>query len=200
MKRLIVLATLGLLFAACGGDTSEGDSPDTTAAPTADTTTAPASDDEPAASTTVPPDDGEDSTSVEGVGVGTVTIGDETFEFGDLGQPGLQCDPEAFGVGFLAALQSTDGNDGTLSVGIPFPGEEETAGIMPQLLVSIGDLDWMANEELAAEQEITGSSQVDSYEIDGNTISGTATFAERNSQFSGDLVVETGTFEVTCAG
>ena len=59
----------------------------------------------------------------------------------------------------------------------------------------------MANQEKAELNGIpAGSSQVDSYEIDGDTITGTATFYEVNSSYGdGDLIVEQGTFEVTCS-
>ena len=210
MKRLTLLAVVVLVVAACGGG-SGGDSTvstasggtETTAAAGTDITAAPSPDDtDPAATTTAPPDDG--GGAVEGAGIGTATIAGVTYEFGDLGRPGLQCMPSSFGVAFLAALDATDGRGGAIVVGIPFEGEEDTAGILPELGVSGDDLEWMANEARAAEQGIpAGSSQVDSYEINGNTISGSATFVEVNSTYgasAADFVVETGTFEVTCAG
>lgn len=43
-----------------------------------------------------------------------------------------------------------------------------------------------------------GMSQVDSVEIDGQTVHGTATFLRQNSLFSGDVETATGTFEATC--
>lgn len=203
MRRLALLSVLALLIAACGGDSGD-DTAATQADTGSDTTTAQESDPESESpDTTAAPSGGDDdgsSSDVDGIGVGTVTIGGETFEFGDAGQPGLQCMPEAFGVAFLAALQRTDG-DGGINLGIPFPGEEDTAGIMPELQVSADDAEWFANEEWAAERDIpAGSSQVDSYEIDGNTIRGTATFYNRDSQFGEPEEIETGTFEVTCAG
>lgn len=205
MRLLVLVFGMALLIAACGGDSGD-ESSDTTVADATETTATPQSDgttgeDTPAATTTTAgqTDDGGGG-DVSGVGVGTATIAGETYEFGDIGQPGLQCMPAAFGVAFLAALQSTDGNDGVMVVGIPFPGEEETAGLLPELEVRVGDSTWLANEERAAEGDIpAGSSQVDSYEINGNTITGTATFYDRDSSFGGDLVVEEGTFELTCA-
>lgn len=203
MKRLSVLAVLILIIAACGGD-SEGDGDDTSV-PDEPATTAPQADEPDTPDATAAPagdaDDGGDAPDVEGVGVGTATIAGETYQFGDAGQPGLQCRADAFGAAFLAALQRVDGGDGVIVLGIPLPGEEDTAGILPELEVRVGDISWMANEERAAERSIpAGSSQVDSYEVEGNTISGTATFYDDDSQFTDELVVETGTFEVTCAG
>lgn len=206
MKRLALLMILGLFVAACGGDSGD-DATDTTAASGSEPTTTAvqadddAADDEPAdTATTADQGSSESSSDVEGVGVGTATIGGETFEFGDAGQPGLQCLPDAFGVAFLAALQRLDG-DGGISLGIPFPGEEDTVGSQPEIQVSADDDEWFANEEWAAERDIAaGSSQVDTYEIDGNTIRGTATFYNRDAQFGEPEEIETGTFEVTCAG
>lgn len=202
MRRLWILAIFALVLAACGGGeadpTNDTETPGTTAQGAPATTQG----NDSSSATTEAPSDGGGSSG--GVSTGTVTIGNETYEYEDTGFPGLRCDPDAFGVAFLAALQSSegavDGKIGSLVVGIPFKGEEATAGILPELSASVGDLDWQANEARAAERDIpAGSSQVDSYEIDGNTISGTATFYEENSSFSGgDLVVEKGTFEVTC--
>lgn len=213
MRLLVSIVGMALLIAACGGDSGDestdatvADATDTTAADASDTTTAPEPDDSgEATTTTTASDDGDDAGAAGGVSTGTVTVGGETYEFLDTGFPGIQCDPDAFGVAFLAGLQTeeaTDGVVGSLVVGIPFPGEEETAGLMPEVQASVGDVEWIANPEHAELNGIpAGSSQVDAYEIDGNTITGTATFYERNSSFgdAADLIVETGTFEVTCA-
>jgi hypothetical protein len=214
--RLVVLIVgMVLLIAACGGesgdetpDTDAADTPDTTAAGSADTTAAPQVEDAPAATTTTAPPaaEGEESTGGD-VSTGSATVAGETYEFLDTGFPGLQCEPSSFGVAFIAGLQSAEENNGvigSITVGIPFPGQEETAGILPAVIVSDGETEWIADPEHAELNGIpTGSSQVDSYEIDGNTISGTATFYEESSSFTGneaDLVVEQGSFEVTCTG
>ncbi|MGB8362603.1 MAG: hypothetical protein WCE80_14490 [Acidimicrobiia bacterium] len=210
MRRVLTLSLVMLLLvAACGGGSGdEGtDEPATegnggqTAATDADT------DDSGETPTTATSSaaDSDDQGSGADVSVGTVTVAGETYHFADTGFPGLQCMPSSFNVAFLAALRQVDENggelDGSLSVGIPFKGKEETAGIMPELDASVGDLEWIANPEHADLNGIpVGSSQVDSYEIDGDTITGTATFYEENSSYGdGDLVVEQGTFEVTCA-
>jgi len=210
MRRVLTLSLVMLLLvAACGGGSGDqGTDEPATEGNGGQTVTTDADTDDTGQTPTTATSSGADSddqgSSVD-VSVGTVTVAGETYHFADTGFPGLQCMPSSFNVAFLAALRQVDENggelDGSLSVGIPFKGEEETAGIMPELDASVGDLDWIANPEHADLNGIpAGSSQVDSYEIDGDTITGTATFYEENSSYGdGDLVVEQGTFEVTCA-
>lgn len=212
MRKIAMLTlAMALTLAACGGG-DEGSSDTTTTStdngqtgttqpPATDQTTQPA----PAATTTTaaPSDEGQ-SSGADG-SEGSVTIAGETYLFADTGFPGLQCMPKAFNVAFIAALRQVDENgselDGSISVGIPFPGQEETAGIVPELNVSVGDKTWIASPDHAELNSIpAGSSQVDDYEINGDTVSGTATFYDEDSSFGGgDLVVEQGTFELTCA-
>jgi len=210
-RSLILLLAAALVFAACGGSDGTGD---------AQATTSPASDDNETEATTASASDetdpttatpttgdagGETDAPAPDASVGTLTVAGETYLFADTGFPGLQCMPSAFGVAFLSGLQFVDENgeglDGSLAVNIPFKGEEETAGILPAVTGNVGDLEWIADPEHADLNSIPqGSSQVDSYEINGNTITGAATFYEENSSFGGsDLIVEQGTFEVTCA-
>lgn len=210
MRRVLALSLVTmLLVAACGGGAGD----EGTGEPASDgngdqtATTVGGGDESGQTSTTATPAStgGDDSGSGVDVSVGTVTVAGETYHYADTGFPGLQCMPSSFNVAFLAALRQVDENggelDGSLVVGIPFKGEEETAGILPELSASVGDLNWIANQEHADLNGIpAGSSQVDSYEIDGDTISGTATFYEENSSYGdGDLIVEQGTFEVTCS-
>jgi hypothetical protein len=213
VRLLALVLGMVLLVAACGGesgdetsDTSDDDSASTTVAPEPEDDTD--SGDEPATTTTTgsPDNEGGDSTGGD-VSTGSATVAGETYEFLDTGFPGLQCEPSSFGVAFIAGLQSAEENNGvigSITVGIPFPGQEETAGILPAVTVSDGETEWIADPEHAELNGIpAGSSQVDSFEIDGNSISGTATFYEEDSSFTGnegDLVVEQGSFEVTCAG
>lgn len=210
MRRPIVLVLVMFVVAACSGGAGE----ETTEDPGGPTTQAPGSDGGEAedTGTTAPTggssdDDGsggDDSGS--NTSAGLLTITGETYRFADTGFPGMQCEPSAFGVAFLAALRQVDETgaelDGGLSVGIPFPGEEETAGTLPEVTANVGEMEWVADPEHAELNGIAaGSSQIDSYEIDGNTVTGTGTFYEENSSFGdGDLMVEQGTFEVTCAG
>ena len=69
--------------------------------------------------------------------------------------------------------------------------------------VSVGDEDWVADESSdlfdMSDALQPGMSQVDSVEIDGSTVRGTATFVRELSLFVGDEPeVVTGTFEATC--
>ena len=68
--------------------------------------------------------------------------------------------------------------------------------------VDVGDEDWEAHEasDWFEQSDLLepGMSQVDSVEIDGSTVRGTATFFERSSLFAGDVETVTGTFEATC--
>ena len=69
--------------------------------------------------------------------------------------------------------------------------------------VSVGDEDWVADEASdlfdMSDALQPGMSQVDSVEIDGSTVRGTATFVRELSLFVGDEPeVVTGTFEATC--
>jgi len=207
VRRMTMFLSIGMLVAACGGDA--GDDPTETIASDSSETSAPqSSEDEQPDTTAAAPaeDDGDTADSGGDASSGTVVIAGESYEFIDNGFPGLQCMPDSFGVAFIAALQpvegEVDGVIGGLTVAVPFEGEGEVAGILPAVSISVGELEWIADEEHAELNDLpAGSSQVDSYEIDGNTISGAATFYERNSSFTGnpdDLIVETGTFEVTC--
>ncbi len=207
MRRLSTVLMAALLaLAACGGDSGSGDTQDETTVESSTAQTSGTDDTEsaPATSATVGSVDATDGPTPD-ASVGTLTVAGETYTFADTGFPGLQCMPASFNVAFLSFLMLVDENgealQGGLTVAVPFKGSEETAGILPAVSGTVGDLEWIADPEHADLNGIPqGSSQVDSYEIDGNTITGTATFYEETSSFGqGDLVVEKGTFEVTCA-
>ncbi len=203
MRRVHTLSLVTLLvLAACGGGSGDEGTGEPQSGGNGDqaTTTLAGGDDGQTSTTTAPDAGGDDQGSGVDASVGTVTVAGETYHYADTGFPGLQCMPSSFNVAFLAALRQVDESggelEGSLVVGIPFKGEEETAGILPELSASAGDLEWVANEAKAELNGIpAGSSQVDSYEIDGDTITGTATFYEVNSSYGdGDLIVEQGTY------
>ena len=62
--------------------------------------------------------------------------------------------------------------------------------------------DWVADEaDMMYEQSDIlepGMGQVDSVEIDGRTVRGTATFFRQNSLFTDEVETITGSFEATC--
>lgn len=217
-KWVSILAAVSVVVAACGGS---GDGADTGQADDVTTTQAAPSDGggEETPATTAAADESEagdagsqDPPEAAGVGTATVTIDGETHTFGDAGIAS-QCRPDFFGV-FLVTLSLT-GDDGTsrLEAGslslalLQEDADPEELDQRPEVVVSIvaTDQEWIASEEKAEEFELEpGTSQVDSYTIDGNTVTGTATFFEEDSYFavaggSADSIeTATGTFEVTC--
>lgn len=209
-----LVITVALLVAACGdsgGDEGAADPQDvTTTAPDATTTTQPSgSDDGGSTDGGGSTDDGADGDAHRA----TATIDGVTYTFADTGFPGQQCLSDFFGV-FIAALFMVDdqGNPniegGAISIAIPHEDTDRAeVDQWPEVSVNVNDpdLEWIADEKGAEEFEIEpGISQVDSYTVDGNTITGTASFYEQNSYWAvaggqaEELVTATGTFEVTC--
>jgi len=175
--------------------TEDTQAPATSAAPAA--TAAPASTATPAAAASagafVAPDFGS--------GTGSITLGDESFELA-IG-PGTGLCRDVFGI-IQAGGQVTDGRDieGEFMIP-PLDWETYTDGRYdpPSVdleITSTGDdnAHWRADAAWAEENDKVGMSQVDSYEKDGLTASGTATFAH-----AWNLQAESvqGSFEVSCA-
>lgn len=217
MRRLVALATAFLLLvvAACGGDSGDPGTDNATPPETNETDmTQPAQEDAGSDPTTPPAEDdggaGSDETSdAEGSGpsTATVTIGDETYNFSTEGAVAAQCLTDMFGI-FSVQLPMVDDNgalaDG--SVGIIALHEDtnpEEVGEVNAVEVDAGDETWVADEadELfdTSDQLEPGMGQVDSVEIDGRTVRGTATFFRQLSVVAGDEVeTMTGTFEAMC--
>lgn len=217
MRRLITLATVLLLaLAACGGDTGDsdadggGDQSETTRADT----TQPADDDGGSEETTPPAGDGGDDDSDssddsegEGPSTATVTLGDETYGFSTEGAVAAQCLTDLFGI-FSIQLPMVDDSgaqaDGSVAIVVLHEGTDpDTVGEVNSVRLDAGDETWVANEaDMMFEQSDLlepGMSQVDSVEIDGRTVRGTATFVRQGSLFGGEEVeTMTGTFEATC--
>lgn len=214
-KSLFIAGAFVLALAACGGS----DEPSSDSEETASTTAAQSSGEEtdettPPAETTAPApeataddgDDGDDGDSDGAAGTGpstaTVTIDGETYEFSTEGAIVAQCKTDLFGV-FIVQLPRV-GGDGNVSVVALREGTdpavvEQTNSVQ----VSLGDDDWVADEgsDLFDNSEALqpGMSQVDSVEIDGSTVRGSATFVRTLSAFGvGELETVTGTFEATC--
>lgn len=215
MRRILILmfATM-LLVAACGGDSGEdatddgGDQPGTTQGET--TTPPPADDDDASEETTPPSDDGEDdSGDSEGSGpsTATVTVGDQTYNFSTEGALVAQCLTDLFGV-FSVQLPLVDESgaigDGSVAIVALREGTDpDTVGEVNSVEVDAGDDTWVADEAdevlTQTEQFEPGMSQVDSVEIEGSTVRGTATFVRQGSLFGGgEPETATGTFEATC--
>lgn len=211
MRRWWVLMVAFLLVvAACGGDSSEdgevdggNDSP----------TTQPAEDGGSSSEDSAPPateadggDDGDGDTS-EGTGesTATVTIGGETYNFTSEGAVVAQCLGDFFGVMSvqLPMLDESGDQTGGIQIAALHEGTDPVeVGEVTSVSVSLGDEDWVADEddgiyEFYPDVMVDGMSQVDSYEIVGRTVTGSATFV-RVGSLSGAPEVVQGTFEATC--
>ena len=216
MKQVLAVCGAMLLpLAACGSDDSADDSGAEDAATdgsgdAATATDAPPPDGdteatvaEPAAEATMPPsdDDGGDSGG-SGPSTATATIDGVTYEFSTEGAVVAQCQTDMFGI-FSVQLPGVDG-DGAISIVALLEGTDPAVVEQVNAVeVSVGDDDWVADEssELFDMSDALqpGMSQVDSVEIDGSTVSGTATFVRQLSLFvDGEPEVVTGTFEATC--
>lgn len=202
MKRLAaVLLGMAMVAGACGGDSS-----------TASTDVAPQGD-----SAQPPSTEGSGGTDTPTPPTATVTIGDETFTFSH--DVVTNCRANVNGA-FQALLLLVDENGdftvrSDLDLTLLHEGTVPDSRTSDKVEVRLGHLDedsslnytpgWSANEASAEQFGYpAGASQVDSYVIDGETASGTATFvdAESSSAFArGDTdTVESieGTFTVTC--
>jgi hypothetical protein len=215
MKVLAVCGALLLPLAACGGSDDAADDSDAEVAATdgsADATTeadAPPPDDdtdesdESADETTAPAsgDDGGDSAG-SGPSTATATIGGETYEFSTEGAIVAQCQTDMFGI-FSVQLPGVDGDGGISIVALLEGTDPAVVEQVNAVEVSIADDRWIADESSdlfdMSDALQPGMSQVDSVEIDGSTVRGTATFVSDLSLFNGgEPETVTGTFEATC--
>lgn len=210
MRLLTLTISMGLLIAACGGNSGD-EVNDTSSDPTGTTqvgTTQPAADDDDGSDETTPPAPDDDSGGSEGSGpsTATVTLGDETYDFSTEGAAVAQCLTDLFGI-FSAQLPLVDDSgtpaDGSVSIVVLHEGTDpETVGEVNSVRLDVEET-WVADEaDMMFEQSDVlepGMSQVDSVEFDGRTVRGTATFFRQGSLFGGDEVeTMTGTFEATC--
>ena len=212
MKQIVIMCGVALALAACGGsdDDSSTELPDDALETTEagdETETDDQSDDESSSEVTYPPqsdDDSGDSGDSDGSGpsTATVTIGGETYEFSTEGAVVAQCQTDMFGV-FSVQLPGVDGDSGIGIVALLEGTDPEVVGQVDAVQVSIGDEDWIADEASdlfeVADSLQPGMSQVDSVQVDGSTVRGTATFVRQLSLFvDGEPETATGTFEATC--
>ncbi len=212
-KRMWMAATAVLVaLTACGGGDSTGDTDVTTSTNSSENDVT-ATTETTVSETTQDTSDG-DTPIVEGVTSATVTIEGTTYRYGDTGFAALRCMPDMFGVFFaVLARVDEDGNEvpsaGGLSLILLNEGVDPVAvDQKPTLEVSINELDesWVANEDHITDRGLDpGTSQIDSYAIDGATASGTATVYEEESYYkttggsTDPIRVTQATFEVTCA-
>jgi hypothetical protein len=144
-------------------------------------------------------DDGDDGEIDFGDGLVVVTIGDDRFEF-DMDE-GFNVCRDVFG-GLQFGGAGTDGRDTTVSGWIPpadWESYDDNRYDAPSIELDVKETNsqWLADEERAEERGYApGTSQVDSFEIDGLQASGTATFID--SFAIGETEPVQGTFEVSC--
>jgi hypothetical protein len=211
-RSLVSMLAVALVVAACGGEaTSESIADADAVIPTTTTTTGGQEPTSTSAGSSDTAASSEAPSDVAGVGEGTATINGETRFFGDAGFPALRCEPDMFGI-FFVFLQEVDESGaevsgGSLALTLLLEGTDpEVVGQENEAHLKVDDQDWIADPEDIAERGLeAGMSQVDSYTVTGNSVSGTATFYEEESYYattggsSDPVVTMQGSFEVTCA-
>lgn len=211
MKRgIVLLVTLAVVAAACGGsDDAEGSGPEpdvTASQPESDATSG--GDDTSTGTSEADEESDEETSDSEGSGpsTATVTFGDETYSFSTEGALVAQCQTDLFGI-FSAQLPMVDdsGNQAEGFVSIVALLEGTDPAVVEQVNaveVDIADEKWVADESSEYYGQVegfeAGMSQVDSVDVDGRTVRGSATFVRLNSLFAGEIETMTGTFEATC--
>jgi len=218
LSRLGVLAAALLIVAvACSNGDDDGAATAAPAEPAA--TEAPTATDVPTADAGTEPDAGSEPTTEAaptdaaaaaataaaaldfGSGTGSITLGGETFELA-IG-PGTGLCRDVFGI-IQAGGKVADGRDidGDFMIP-PLDWETFTDGRYdpPSVELKItspgeDNARWRADAGWAQETDKVGLSQVDSYEKDGLSASGTATFA---NAWNSETESVQGTFEISCA-
>jgi hypothetical protein len=201
---IVAVAMMTVMIACSNGD--DGADPSTAPAESAVAQASAATDDQTATDAT----DGEAGSEPTaaaapvldfGSGTGSITLGDETFDLA-VG-PGTGICRDVFDM-IQASGKVTDGRDIQGDFSIPpldWESYEDQRYDPPSVeleITSTGDdnADWRADARWAEQFDKVGQSQVDSYEKDGLTASGTATFA--NAWDASDESVQ-GSFEISCA-
>jgi hypothetical protein len=190
-----------LVLTACGGESTEdGVGDDSGDQPTA---TQPADDggsDGSGSEDQAPPATEADASDSggEGPSTATVTIGDETYEFSSEGALVAHCLPDLFGI-MSVILPLANGGDGTIEIIALHEGTDPVEmEVDNRVHVKIGDGNWIADPlEIRFGPDESALSRVESVEIDGSTLTGTAMFVGRDDTTQ-EWVSITGTFEATC--
>lgn len=205
-RSLGLVLAIGMLATACGGEADEAadgqSAEDASASTQADAADDAASNETTTTAPAVEGDAADDGGGGSGPSTATVTIGDETYSFTSEGAVVAQCLTDLFGI-FSVQLPMADGGDGSVAIIALREGTDPAeVGEVNSISVAVGDDDWIADEDDSLfEQDNAlepGMGQVDSVEIDGRTVRGTATFFRQNSVFTGEVETLTGTFEATC--
>ena len=206
VKLLLVTGALLLPLAACGGSDdssveSAGEVTTQTQAPPDESGTVA----ESGSDATSPPsevEDGSGDSGGSGPSTATATIAGETYDFSTEGAVVAQCQTDMFGV-FSVQLPMVDGDGNINIIALREGTDPAVVDQVNAVMVSVGDEDWIADESSGlfetSDALQPGMSQVDSVEIDGSTVRGTATFVRQFSVIGGgEPETMTGTFEATC--
>lgn len=209
-RRALYLFASVALVAGCGGSgESEDNGQDTMSQSDSDTTTnvegtadTDNESDDTEGGNDSSEEDGDDSGSTQdssGTNTAVITIADYTYEF-EWETTSIQlCNPDFFG-GFVA-IAATTNDEQSLEAEFPPPDDPEL--ITPKVEVDDPDNDirWTADpEETIGTTVDNWPARVDSHQIDGNTVTGTATFVGPWDSLSGESPEGTeGSFEITCA-
>lgn len=186
----MLLAALAMILVGCGDDATPT-SGDTGVLPTTAGETP---------GTDAPAGDG-------GINLAVVEIGDNRYEV-DVTPGSIQrCSPDFFGAFWAIGFTSEDMSS-TFEM-LLSPENREELGMEPpyiRLTDPETDIDWRADPEHFTTTELPeGMSQVDSFTVDGNRVTGTATFIDVDAAFAalngnGEMPEPVqGTFEVVCA-
>lgn len=209
---LTVGVLIALVLTACGGSDEVGGTVDgATSEPAAgesapSTSTADASAVTPAADSS---DEEDPSPAKRGANTGVVTIGDTSYEFDATPATITDCEPDFFGA--FRVIGETPGG-GTVTILLP-PEGDPNFDDPPSVRVKDIEIgaDFTADPSIVENGSYgdvisEGDTQVDSFTVDGNTASGTATFVDEQQIFAAlggaadDPEPVQGTFEVTCVG
>lgn len=192
--RMLIGAVLFALFAtACGG--GDADESTTTAAGSPTTSEAGDTTSPPAGETTTTEASTEAPSNPGAANKATVVIDGETYEFDVEMSVVGRCEADFFGA-FWVIASAADGSNSSMEMFI-VPEGDTTHNETPRLNVNLQDAegrDWYADAD-GGNGVGEGLSQIDSFEIDGNTVSGTATFVDT---YAGDGATAQGTFTATC--
>jgi hypothetical protein len=198
--RVFCAATAVLGLAACGGGDDEAGEP-ATGEPGAATQNA----SQPAGQPTAAEPAGDGPAAGEptvGDNVARVTIDGTIYEVDVSAGLTPTCDSDFFAA-FLVS-----GGDAQVSFYALLPPPDDPNHTDPpsvSVRVNNGEFEWIADPSKQMSGVEIGESQVDEFTVDGNSVSGTATFVELNETYAhsgGGPKAQpvTGTFKVSCPG
>jgi hypothetical protein len=201
MSRKPFIALLALLTVAlvgCGGASGDGSddtggTTSTTAAGSTETTAGSSETTTTEAAMTTTTTSGGEPASEEGTAA--VEIGDFRYEFNATPGSIRRCDPDFFGAFWVIGITGEGMSGDTVEMLLPPEGDPNHSDA-PRVTVTDEEngIDWIADPDSL----VTNADQtkVDSWTVDGNGVSGTATFLKAGDTNDGELV--TGTFQADC--